>query len=93
MVACQHKLYARQVLQQVCPEANVPFQRMPAAYGEPVPEGLSYPTFVKPVKAAFSVLAKTVQSQDELHQFTRFGAYPLSASPKSCFPKLAQRTA
>ena len=77
VVACQHKLYARQVLQQVCPEANVAFQRMPAAYGEPVPDGLSYPTFVKPVKAAFSVLAKVVQSQDELHQFTRFGAYEL----------------
>jgi Carbamoyl-phosphate synthase L chain, ATP binding domain len=77
VVACQHKLYARQVLQQVCPEASVPFQRMPAAYGEPVPDGLSYPTFVKPVKAAFSVLAKIVQSQEELHQFTRFGAYEL----------------
>jgi Carbamoyl-phosphate synthase L chain, ATP binding domain len=77
VVACQHKLYARQVLQQVCPEASVPFQRMPAAYGEPVPEGLSYPTFVKPVKAAFSVLAKIVQSQEELHQFTRFGSYEL----------------
>jgi hypothetical protein len=77
VVACQHKLHARQVLQQVCPEASVPFQRMPAAYGEPVPDGLTYPTFVKPVKAAFSVLAKTVQSQAELHQFTRFGAYEL----------------
>jgi hypothetical protein len=77
VVACQHKLYARQVLQQVCPEANVSFQRMSAAYGEPVPDGLSYPTFVKPVKAAFSVLAKTVQSQEELHQFTRFGTYEL----------------
>jgi hypothetical protein len=77
VVACQHKLYARQVLQQVCPEASVSFQRMPAAYGEPVPEGLSYPTFVKPVKAAFSVLAKTVHSQEDLHQFTRFGAYEL----------------
>jgi hypothetical protein len=77
VVACQHKLYARQVLQQVCPEATVPYQRMPAAYGEPVPDGLSYPTFVKPVKAAFSVLAKVVQSQEELHQFTRFGAYEL----------------
>ena len=77
VVACQHKLYARKVLQQVCPEASVPFQRMPAAYGEPVPEGLAYPTFVKPVKAAFSVLAKIVHSQEELHQFTRFGGYEL----------------
>ena len=77
VVACQHKLYAREVLQQVCPEASVTFQRMPAAYGEPVPDGLTYPTFVKPVKAAFSVLAKVVHSQEELHQFTRFGAYEL----------------
>ena len=77
VVACQHKLYARQVLQQICPEANVTFQRMPAAYGEPVPDGLVYPNFVKPVKAAFSVLAKIVHSQEELHQFTRFGAYEL----------------
>lgn len=77
VVACQHKLHARQVLQQVCPEASIPFQRMPAAYGEPVPEGFSYPTFVKPVKAAFSVLAKIVHSREELHQFTRFGAYEL----------------
>jgi hypothetical protein len=50
---------------------------MPAGYGEPVPDGLRYPTFVKPVKAAFSVLAKIVHSQDELYQFTRFGAYEL----------------
>lgn len=77
VVACQHKLYARQVLQQVCPEANVSYQRMPAAYGEAVPHGITYPIFVKPVKAAFSVLAKVVQSKEELHQFTRFGKYEL----------------
>ena len=77
VVACQHKLYARQVLAQVCPEANLAFQRMPAAYGEAVPHGLTYPTFVKPVKAAFSVLAKVVTSEEELHQFTRFGKYEL----------------
>jgi biotin carboxylase len=77
VAACQHKLYARQVLAQVCPEANTAFQRMPAAYGEAVPDGLSYPAFVKPVKAAFSVLAKVVNSKEELHQFTRFGKYEL----------------
>jgi Carbamoyl-phosphate synthase L chain, ATP binding domain len=77
VVACQHKLYARQVLQQVCPEANVAFQRMPAGYGEAVPDGLTYPAFVKPVKAAFSVLAKVVTSKEDLHQFTRFGRYEL----------------
>jgi hypothetical protein len=77
VVACQHKLYARQVLQRVCPEANTEFARLPAAYGEPTPEGLHFPTFVKPIKAAFSVLTKHVRSREELHHFTRFGAYEL----------------
>lgn len=77
VAACQHKLYAREVLQRVCPEANTAFQRLPCAYGEPVPQGLSFPNFVKPVKAAFSVLAKIVRSREELQHFTRFGAYEL----------------
>ncbi len=77
VIACQHKLYAREVLQQVCPEANIGFSRLPTEYGEAIPAGLHYPHFVKPVKAAFSVLAKRVHSREELHHFTRFGAYEL----------------
>ena len=73
IMACQHKLYARQVLAQVVPEANVPFQLLQAEYGAPVPEGLTYPVFVKPVKAAFSVLARQVDSHADLHRHTRFG--------------------
>lgn len=77
VMACQHKLYARQVLQRVAPEANVPFQLLDTVYGAPVPEGLSYPVFVKPVKAAFSVLARQVESHADLHAHTRFGAWEL----------------
>ena len=77
VLACQHKLYARQVLQQVAPEANVPFQLLQAEYGAPIPNGLDYPVFVKPVKAAFSVLARTVHNHAELHRHTRFGAWEL----------------
>ncbi len=77
ILACQHKLYARQVLQQACPEANLPFAGLDAAYGEPVPDGLTYPTFVKPVKAAFSVLAANVANRDALQAHTRFGAWEL----------------
>lgn len=73
VLACQHKLYAREVLDRVCPEANIPFARLDAAYGGPVPQDLHYPLFVKPVKAAFSVLAKTVNNTQELHDHTRFG--------------------
>ena len=73
VMAAQHKLYARQVLQQVAPEANLRFEPLQAAYGDPIPDGLSYPAFVKPVKAAFSVLARSVRSAAELHAHTRFG--------------------
>ena len=77
VLACQHKLYAREVLQRVAPEANVPFSRLDMNYGDDIPEGLCYPTFVKPVKAAFSVLAKRVHSRQELAEHTRFGPWEL----------------
>ena len=93
ILACQHKLHARQVLQQVAPEANVPFEVLNAEYGAPVPEGLSYPRFVKPVKAAFSVLAREVASHAELHAHTRFGAWELWIIRRLVepFERLAQR--
>ena len=77
VLACQHKLHARQVMEEVCPHANLPFSALDAAYGEPVPEGLAYPQFVKPVKAAFSVLAATVSSREQLHAHTRFSRWEL----------------
>ena len=72
VLACQHKLYAREILERVAPEANIPFRRLDAAYDADIPEGLGYPTFVKPVKAAFSVLARTVHSHQALFDHTRF---------------------
>lgn len=75
VLACQHKLYAREVLQRVAPEANIPFARLDTAHGGDIPEGLAYPAFVKPVKAAFSVLAKRVQSHQELVEHMRFGPW------------------
>ena len=77
VLACQHKLHARQVLQQVCPQANVAFAVLDTQYGGAVPDTLTYPLFVKPVKAAFSVLARIVHSRHELHEHTRFGAWEL----------------
>jgi len=70
-------LHAREVLQQVCPEANLSFSALECGYGEPVPPGLTYPLFIKPVKAAFSVLAATIRSEQQLHAHTRFGAWEL----------------
>lgn len=73
ILACQHKLHARRVLQRVCPEANLDFAELDAEYGGPIPPDLAYPAFVKPVKAAFSVLARRVDGQAELFEHTRFG--------------------
>ncbi len=77
VLACQHKLHARQVLARVCPQANVEFAVLDTQYGAPVPDGLTYPLFVKPVKAAFSVLARIVNSHEELQAHTRFGRWEL----------------
>ena len=73
ILAAQHKLHARRVLQQVAPEANLGFADLDARYGDDIPAGLVYPTYVKPVKAAFSVLARQVDSQAQLQAHTRFG--------------------
>jgi hypothetical protein len=73
ILAAQHKLHARRVLDAVAPEANLGFTGLDVTYGDPIPEGLHYPGFVKPVKAAFSVLARRVESREELQAHTRFG--------------------
>jgi hypothetical protein len=74
ILAAQHKLHARRVLERVAPEANLRFGALDAEYGQDIPgEGITYPSFVKPVKAAFSVLAREVGSRHALQAHTRFG--------------------
>jgi hypothetical protein len=97
VLACQHKLYARQVLQKVCPEANVPSVRLNAAprsrWGvAPRDEvslhtingvasasssspALCYPLFAKPIKAAFSVLAREIRNDTQLRGLVGFGLW------------------
>jgi hypothetical protein len=77
ILACQHKLHARNVLQTVAPEANLPSQSLDVRYGDPIPLDLGYPAYVKPVKAAFSVLSRQVRSHAELTAHTRFAAWEL----------------
>ena len=73
VLAAQHKLHARAVLQRVAPEANLHSASLDVRYGQDIPAGLPYPAYVKPVKAAFSVLARQVRNQAELQAHTRFG--------------------
>jgi biotin carboxylase len=77
VLACQHKFHARQILQDVAPEASVGFDLLASHYGEPAPRDIAYPVFVKPVKAAFSVLARTVRNRDELAALVNFSAWEL----------------
>ena len=76
IVRAQHKYYARQALATALPDANPEFCLLPYAFGRTsVPAmdpGLPFPFFVKPVKAAFSVLARRVDSQQELQQHLTF---------------------
>lgn len=75
VLACQHKWQARQVLHAVAPEANTGYDLLPWRYGEPVPQDVTYPVFVKPVKAAFSVLARQVRNHDELLALLSFSPW------------------
>jgi len=77
VLACQHKFHARRVLQEIAPEANTGFELLSSRYGESVPHDIAYPVFVKPVKAAFSVLARTVRCREELAALVRFGPWEL----------------
>jgi len=73
ILTIQHKYYARQAFARIAPEANPRFgliRRRPESAGElPLP----FPFYVKPAKAAFSVLARRVTSLEELRAHTRFG--------------------
>ncbi len=77
IIACQHKLHCRQMLELAAPEANLPHFLLPCEIGGAPPEGLAYPLFVKPIKAAYSVLAKRVENREELARHIAFG--PLEA--------------
>jgi hypothetical protein len=73
ILAAQHKLHARRVLQRVAPEASLDFADTLLVPGAPLPPGLAFPAFVKPVKGSFSVLARPVGGAAELQRHLAFG--------------------
>ena len=72
ILAAQHKLHARRVLQQVAPEANLHFSALDAGDDGSSVGQLDYPLFMKPVKGAFSVLARRVEDSQQLREHVRF---------------------
>jgi len=72
VLTAQHKFYARRAFQDRMPEANPGFGLIPRDFRRTREVPLPFPFYVKPVKAAFSVLARRVESWDELDRHARF---------------------
>ncbi len=68
----QHKALARTILQRELPEANVPFETFPYTVKHAQDIALPFPFFVKPVKAAYSVLARRVENFADLREHLNF---------------------
>lgn len=73
VLTIQHKWYARAAYQRIAPEANVRAGLIRREFATPADVPLPFPFYVKPAKAAFSVLARRVDTFAELHRHTRFG--------------------
>lgn len=76
ILTLQHKYYARQAFERVAPESNARVALLRRAFGGeacPADVPMPFPFYVKPAKAAFSVLARRVERFEDLHAHTRFG--------------------
>jgi hypothetical protein len=76
ILTLQHKWYARQAFERVAPEANARVALLRRAFGGEARSGdvpMPFPFYVKPAKAAFSVLARRVDRFEDLYAHTRFG--------------------
>jgi hypothetical protein len=72
ILIAQHKYYARVEIGRVAPAAVPAFGAFPYTVRHAQQLPLPFPFFVKPVKATFSVLARRVDSFEELRQHLRF---------------------
>jgi len=69
VLRCAHKYYARVTQRIAVPESVPGFALIDPAKSAATARTLIYPRFVKPVKGAFSVLARRVESAAELDVF------------------------
>jgi ATP-grasp domain len=72
ILSTQHKYEARKQLKKFAPELCPEFDIIPYTITEAAARKLSYPLFVKPVKATFSVLARRCDSPEELIKHLTF---------------------
>ena len=72
VLTAQHKFYARQAFDRELPECNPRFGLIGRDFRRSREMPLPFPFYVKPVKAAFSVLARRVDSFEDLDRHARF---------------------
>ncbi len=72
LLRTQHKYEARIALREFAPDLCPDFELIPYTITPEQARGLTYPMFVKPVKATFSVLARRCDSAQELIDHLRF---------------------
>jgi hypothetical protein len=78
IITAQHKYYARCAMSQALADANPPFALLPHRFDDALQSRelpLPFPFFVKPVKAAYSVLARRVNDGRELRRHLTFGRW------------------
>jgi hypothetical protein len=73
VLAIQHKFYAREAFERIAPECNPRYGLVRRGFERSREVPLAYPFYIKPAKAAFSVLARRVDSFEELYRHTRLG--------------------
>ena len=75
VLRAQHKVLARRLIAAALPHASVRYATIPWTIDRTAAERLPYPLFVKPVKAAYSVLARRVDRAADLCRHLEFGAW------------------
>lgn len=72
VLTLQHKFYARQAFDRIVPDCNPRYGLISRGFRSEPGVPLEFPFYVKPVKAAFSVLARRVDSYESLVRHTDF---------------------
>jgi len=75
VLACQHKAWFRERVQDIAPEASVAHWALPYTYDLDGPLGLDPPFYIKPIKATYSVLARRVDTRAQLKRHLAFAPY------------------
>jgi hypothetical protein len=75
VLACQHKAWFRERLQDIAPEASVAHWALPYTHDLDGRLGLEPPFYIKPIKATYSVLARRIDTRAQLQRHLAFAPY------------------